>query len=65
MYMCVCVCVCACVYELQTCFYMLCSHNVGPLVRIKQGLTKLKAECVQMDLKSAVVSSFYIRTCTA
>jgi estrogen-related receptor beta like 1 len=29
--------------------------DAGPLVKIKQSLTKLKAECLQMDLKAAVV----------
>ena len=30
--------------------------DAGPLVRIKQALTRLKAECTQMDIRIGVVS---------
>ena len=31
--------------------------DAGPLVKIKQALTKLKAECTQMELRMGVVST--------
>lgn len=32
--------------------------DAGPLVKIKQALTKLKAECTQMELRMGVVSTW-------
>ena len=31
--------------------------DAGPLVRVKQALTRLKAECTQMDVRIGVVST--------
>lgn len=36
---------------------MRACYLVGPLVRIKQAMTKLKNECVQMELRIGVVSN--------